>query len=67
MVVVRRRGFAAALVVCACGAAHAGPNGATVAGGSATVQGAGTSTVTINQSSQNAVINWQTSNSVVGR
>jgi filamentous hemagglutinin family protein len=42
--------------------AGAGPNGATVVGGSASVQGAGTSSVTVNQSSQNAVINWQTFN-----
>jgi filamentous hemagglutinin family protein len=39
-----------------------GPNGGTVVGGSATISGQGTSSVTINQSSQNAIINWQTFN-----
>ena len=42
--------------------ALAGPNGGAVVGGSATIQGQGTSAVTINQSSQNAIINWQTFN-----
>jgi filamentous hemagglutinin family protein len=42
--------------------AAAGPNGGTVVGGSATIQGQGTSSVTINQTSQNAIINWQTFN-----
>ncbi len=42
--------------------AMAGPNGGTVVGGSATIQGQGSAAVTINQSSQNAVINWQTFN-----
>jgi filamentous hemagglutinin family protein len=40
----------------------AGPNGGTVVGGSATIQGQGSAAVTINQSSQNAIINWQTFN-----
>src|SRR5271165_1762630 len=42
--------------------AGAGPNGGTVVGGTANIQGAGTSPVTVNQSSQNAVINWSTFN-----
>ena len=42
--------------------ALAGPNGATVVGGSATVQGQGTPTVTVTQQSQNAIINWNTFN-----
>src|SRR3984957_15430109 len=42
--------------------AVAGPNGGTVVGGSATIQGQGSAAVTINQSSQNAIINWQTFN-----
>src|SRR5580692_724305 len=45
--------------------AVAGPNGGTVVGGSATIQGQGSAAVTINQSSQNAIINWQTFN--IGR
>src|ERR1700681_4668551 len=63
MSVVRRRGFAAAaFVACGCGSAVAGPNGGTVVGGSATIQRQGTSSVTINQASQNAIINWATFN-----
>src|ERR1700726_4755312 len=42
--------------------ADAGPNGGTVVGGSATIQGQGGPSVTINQSSQNAIINWATFN-----
>ncbi len=42
--------------------AVAGPNGGTVVGGSATIQGQGSAAVTINQASQNAIINWQTFN-----
>jgi filamentous hemagglutinin family protein len=42
--------------------ATAGPNGAAVVGGSATVQGQGTANVVVNQSSPNAIINWQTFN-----
>src|SRR6516165_6057609 len=45
--------------------ADAGPNGGTVVGGSATFQGQGSGAVTINQSSQNLIINWQTFN--IGR
>lgn len=39
-------------------AAHANPSGGTVTHGSATINGQGTSSVTINQSSNRAVINW---------
>jgi filamentous hemagglutinin family protein len=42
--------------------ALAGPNGATVAGGAASVQGQGTASVVVTQTSQNAIINWQTFN-----
>ncbi len=48
----------AALAFGATGLAMAGPNGGTVVGGSATIQGAGTGSVTINQSTQKAIINW---------
>jgi filamentous hemagglutinin family protein len=44
------------------GLALAGPNGGTVVGGGATIQGQGSAAVTINQSSQNAIINWSTFN-----
>src|SRR5215470_4354160 len=40
--------------------AVANPLGGQVVGGSATIQGQGTSTVTVTQSSQNAIINWNT-------
>src|SRR5262245_3997002 len=43
-------------------AAQAGPQGGTVAGGSATISGQGTGNVTVNQFSQNAIINWNTFN-----
>jgi filamentous hemagglutinin family protein len=39
--------------------ATASPDGANVVGGSASVQGQGTSSVTINQTSSRAIINWQ--------
>jgi filamentous hemagglutinin family protein len=42
--------------------AFAGPNGPSVVGGSATVSGAGTASVTITQSSPSAIINWNTFN-----
>src|ERR1700688_2022684 len=42
--------------------ALAGPNGASVVGGSATVQGQGTANVVVNQTSNSAVINWNTFN-----
>jgi filamentous hemagglutinin family protein len=46
--------------------AIAGPNGATVVGGAATVQGQGTAAVVVNQSSQSAIINWNTFNIGLG-
>ena len=39
--------------------AYAGPDGAQVVGGSATVSGAGSANVTINQFSDKAIINWR--------
>src|SRR5215213_2138405 len=47
-------------------AALAGPNGATVVGGSASVQNQGTANVTVNQFSDKAVINWNLFNIGVG-
>src|SRR5712691_2598128 len=44
----------------------AGPAGGTVVGGSATIQGAGTGNVIINQTSSSAIINWSTFNIGVG-
>src|SRR4051794_15593538 len=44
------------------GPAMAGPDGPNVVGGNATVSGAGTSSVQVNQSSQRAIINWNTFN-----
>src|SRR5258708_40277345 len=52
----------AVLVSAGAGLAMAGPNGGTVVGGTATIQGQGSASVTINQSSQNAIINWSTFN-----
>jgi filamentous hemagglutinin family protein len=51
-----------ALVPLGVGSAVAGPNGATVVGGSASVQGQGTANVTVTQQSQSAIINWNTFN-----
>jgi filamentous hemagglutinin family protein len=51
-----------ALVPLTFAAATAGPNGASVVGGSATVQGQGTPNVVVNQTSQSAIINWNTFN-----
>src|SRR3979490_3254402 len=45
--------------------ADAGPNGGTVVGGAASIQGQGTGAVTINQATQSAIINWNTFN--IGR
>jgi hypothetical protein len=65
---VQGRGLAAvALVACAAGPVDAGPNGGTVVGGSATIRGLSTSLVTINQSSQSTIINWQTFNVCNGK
>ncbi len=44
-----------------------GPNGATVVAGSATVQGQGTASVVVNQTSQSAIINWNTFNIGAGQ
>jgi filamentous hemagglutinin family protein len=44
------------------GGAFANPLGGQVAAGSATIQGQGTSTVTVTQSSQSTIINWNTFN-----
>ena len=48
-----------ALAALGLASAVAGPDGANVVGGSATVQGQGSASVTINQSSERAVINWR--------
>ncbi|HEV2436189.1 MAG TPA: filamentous hemagglutinin N-terminal domain-containing protein [Verrucomicrobiae bacterium] len=45
---------------------HANPTGGTVTQGAATISGAGSSQVTINQTSPNACINWQTFNLAAG-
>jgi filamentous hemagglutinin family protein len=50
------------VVVLASLPADAGPNGGTVVGGSASIQGQGSGSVSINQSSQSAIINWATFN-----
>jgi len=53
------RGSAASLFVLASlGLAQANPSGGTVAAGSATISGAGTTSVTINQRTNTAIINW---------
>jgi filamentous hemagglutinin family protein len=44
----------------------AGPDGPNVVGGAATIQGQGTSSVIINQSTPSAIINWRTFNIGVG-
>src|SRR5882724_4247490 len=51
-----------ALLPFALSPAFAGPNGGTVVGGQATIQGQGTANVTVNQFSQNAIVNWNTFN-----
>jgi filamentous hemagglutinin family protein len=53
--------LAAALIAAPPGA-FANPLGGQVAGGQATIQGQGSATVTVTQSSQNAIINWYTFN-----
>ena len=40
----------------------AGPEGGSVVGGAATIQGQGGPAVTVNQSSHSAIINWNTFN-----
>src|SRR5215469_3932991 len=49
-----------ALIPISAGAAFANPLGGQVVGGNATIQGQGTSTVTVTQSSDRAIINWKT-------
>jgi filamentous hemagglutinin family protein len=44
------------------GPGAAGPEGSTVVGGSATISGSGTSNVTVQQSSERAIINWHSFN-----
>ena len=51
-----------ALVPLGLAPALANPLGGQVVGGSAAIAGQGTSSVTVTQSSQNAVINWQSFN-----
>lgn len=51
-----------ALVPLGFGPAHANPLGAQVVGGSASVQGQGTASVTVTQSTDKAIINWNTFN-----
>jgi large exoprotein involved in heme utilization and adhesion len=50
-----------ALVSCAL-PALANPLGGQVVGGQATISGQGTAHVTVNQQSQNAIVNWHTFN-----
>src|SRR5437588_11869297 len=52
----------AALIALAAAPAAAGPDGATVVGGAATIQGQGGPAVVVNQSSNSAIINWNTFN-----
>src|SRR5579863_157238 len=54
--------MASALLPLAAASALAGPNNGQVVGGAATIQGQGTANVVINQSTQSAIINWQTFN-----
>jgi filamentous hemagglutinin family protein len=57
---------AAALTVLGVAPAAAGPDGANVVGGTATIQGQGGPSVVINQSTPSAIINWRTFNIGVG-
>jgi filamentous hemagglutinin family protein len=52
----------AALIALAAAPAAAGPQGPTVVGGTATIQGQGGPAVVVNQSSSSAIINWNTFN-----
>ena len=52
----------AALIALSAAPAAAGPLGGTVVGGSATIQGQGGPAVIVNQSSNSAIINWNTFN-----
>ena len=51
-----------ALIALGAAPAAAGPNGPSVVGGAATVQGQGGPSVIVNQSTPNAIINWNTFN-----
>ena len=53
---------ATALIALSGAPAAGGPEGGTVVGGAATIQGAGTPAVIVNQASSSAVINWNTFN-----
>src|SRR4051812_26703843 len=55
-----------ALILVPSAPAIAGPNGATVVGGAATVQNPGSANVTVNQFSDKAIINWNLFNIGVG-
>src|SRR5262244_3143902 len=52
----------AALLALGAAPAAGGPAGSTVVGGAATISGQGSASVTINQLTQNAIINWHTFN-----
>jgi filamentous hemagglutinin family protein len=52
----------AALIALGAAPAAGGPEGGTVVGGAATIQGQGGPAVTVNQSSSSAIINWNTFN-----
>src|SRR5437763_7212704 len=52
----------AALIALTARPAAAGPEGGTVVGGAATIQGQGGAAVIVNQSSSSAIINWNTFN-----
>jgi filamentous hemagglutinin family protein len=52
----------AALIALGAAPAAGGPEGGTVVGGAATIQGQGGPAVTVNQSSNSAIINWNTFN-----
>src|SRR5881392_1004907 len=52
----------AALIALTARPAAAGPEGGTVVGGAATIQGQGGAAVNVNQSSNSAIINWNTFN-----
>ena len=58
----RRLALLASALMLAPQGAFANPLGGQVVGGQATIQGQGTSTVTVTQGSQNAIINWYTFN-----
>ena len=58
----RRLIIAWALLALGASPAAAEPTGGTVVGGAATIQGAGTPAVIVNQASSSAVINWNTFN-----